>query len=205
MTMKSWRMVGKRSGTRSARSGLMKAMTSRLMRPAAKASRSNDSELRRRSRAAAFCHSASTACSTTYAPSRKTESLSLRLTSRLTVRLEIASVAASAATPSNQVPEVLQGHPPLRDPLLELRDLGRRDRDGQLVRVRAALGVAIRHASPGAGRRDGLARLLLLARRRGELAEKAALLLGLLLLGFLFLGRVGLRRFAAGQAARARR
>ncbi len=103
MTMKSWRMFGKRSGTRSARSGLMKAMTSRLMTPAAKTSRSNETSCASVS-GGSVRHSASPTCTTTYAPSRKTESLSLRLTSRLTDRPEIASVAASAATPSIKCP-----------------------------------------------------------------------------------------------------
>src|SRR6478735_10466517 len=91
--------------------------------------------------------------------------------------------------------------PVLGDALLEGGDFRRRDGDGHLALVGAADRIAIRHASPGSGRRDGLRALGLAALAQRELApEHPALLRILVVLLVFFLLRRAAR--AAGQPAR---
>ncbi|PYR93265.1 MAG: hypothetical protein DMF84_09735 [Acidobacteria bacterium] len=99
MTIASCRMTGNRSGTRSARSGLMNEMTSPLMSAAASASFSNARSCPSVVALNRFGAAMSSRLMAMKIARRKTDSRSLRLTSRLIVRLMIPSVTASAATP----------------------------------------------------------------------------------------------------------
>src|SRR3954454_18562785 len=79
----------------------------------------------------------------------------------------------------------------LGDALLEGGDFRRRDGNGHLALVGAADRIAIRHASPGSGRGDGLRALGLAALAQRELAPEHPGLLRILavLLFFVLLGR----------------
>ena len=161
MTIASCRMSGNRSGTRSARSGLISRKTAALISAGDEGELAESVDLldgrgseriqrrwRRRRRRRAT--------------SRTTERRSFRRISRLTVRLMIPSITASAATPRIRCAGVDdQAHP-----LLERLELGGGDLHAERALVRAALGIAIGNAAARACRRGLLLRRLPACRRR---------------------------------------